>query len=114
MDDVGDADSFWVLHSPFGDLHCGAVSGRVDVSHPELGLHHVAINGRKLPGSLLCIRGDSTWPLAVAEAYVRGNDLVARYQPVEDWPYSPHVYWCADRLEGVQGLIGSLSLLIFV
>lgn len=31
----------------------------------------------------------------MAESYVRGEDLVATYEPKTDWPYSTQIYWSA-------------------
>jgi hypothetical protein len=52
--------------------------------------------------------------LPVAEAYLRGSDLVASYTARDDWPFSPQIYWCADTVEPMPGLAGSLSLIVSV
>jgi hypothetical protein len=119
------SNSAWTLHGNVGELHRGrgALSARVDVARPDLGLQQAQVNGRDLPGHLLAIRrrietssraAEPAWPLPLADAYVRGDDLVAAYEPVEDWPYSPQLYWSAAPLEGIDDLLSSLSLLISV
>ena len=115
-------DNAWTLHAGVGVLRVGALCGRVDVSHPELGVHDARLSGRTLADRLLCVcraadaAGESKpgWPLPIADAYVRGNDLVASYQPTNDWPYSPQIYWRANTLASIDGVIGSLSLLVSV
>ena len=61
-----------------------------------------------------CRTRASWWPLPVAESYVRGNDLVATYAPIDTWPYSPQVYSRKNALQLVDGVLGSLSLLLSV
>jgi hypothetical protein len=52
--------------------------------------------------------------LPLAEAYVRGNDLVATYSPAAEWPYSPQLYWQARTLQLIDGVLGSVSMLVSV
>jgi hypothetical protein len=83
--------------------------------------------GNKLDGRWHCVRRDTAaplssaatideraWPLAVAEGYVRGGDLVASYEATTDWPYAPQIYWQTGHLDSVPGVVGSLSLLLSV
>ncbi len=116
-------DKAWTLNSAVGELRYGPLSGRVDVSRPDSGLRQIQLDGRDLPGHLLAVQryaekgsheANSEWPLAIADAYVRGIDLVARYQPADDWPYAPQIYWRADPGVEAQGIVGSLSLLVSV
>jgi hypothetical protein len=84
-------------------------------------LQKVHWNGRELPGHLLGVRRhpehsshESAWPLPIADAYVRGDDLIAVYQPADAWPYAPQLYWTAGQCEDNQRVLASLSLLISV
>src|SRR5688572_27485433 len=101
MDQVATHERTWTLERTIGALQVGALSARVDAFHPELGLQNLQLNGRNAAARLLSIHRDEedaaecTWPLSLAEAYVRGNDLVASYQPSDDWPYAPQIYWSA-------------------
>jgi hypothetical protein len=118
----------WSFEHPIGELRQAMFSGRVDVSHPEIGLHDLELSGRKLAGRLLCVHRHAdtvgspapdreakpAWPLPIADAYVRAGDLVAGYLPSDGWPYAPQIYWRADTLEPIDGVIGSLSLLVSV
>jgi hypothetical protein len=109
----------WSLHGNVADLSCGKLSGRIDALRPNAGLHDVAFDGaRQMMSMLRAYRSDSTheksWPLPVAESYVRGNDLVASYQATEEWPFSPQLYWRANSLRAVNGVLASASLLVSV
>lgn len=108
----------WVLEDYCALLRENSLAGRIDVVHPDLGLQNVQVNECSLHGQLLNVQrgsdGPNSWPLAVAETYVRGDDLIATYRPVEDWPYSPQIYWRTGALDRAEGLFGSLSLLVSV
>jgi hypothetical protein len=58
--------------------------------------------------------GSPPWPLRTTEAYIRGHDLVASYEPAADWPFSPQLYWQADTMRHVAEVRASLSLLVSV
>jgi hypothetical protein len=106
------------LQGNLAELHCGALFGHIDVSRPQSGLHRAKLNGSPAEISLMSVRRsdarDSSWPAPLAEAYVRANDLVAAYQPTPDWPFSPQLYWRANLLRGINGVMASASLLASV
>lgn len=112
----------WSLNGTIGELSNDSLSGVVDVAWPSAGLQLLKSVTGSATSSLLGVhrgaeRSQSNetanlWPLAVAETYVRGKDLVASYRPADDWPYSPQIYWQADALGAVDDLLGSLSLLV--
>ena len=56
----------------------------------------------------------AAWPAKLADAYVRGDDLVATFQATDDWPFAPQVYWRADTLESIDQVLGSVSLVVSV
>jgi len=120
MDDMARVENSWRLESPIAELSVGGISGRVDVSRPQLGLHRVAFNGQPQDARLLSLGSDDAgrdsdvpgWP--VADAYVRGHDLVAMYRPRDDWPFSPQVYWQANAPQSASDALGGLSLFISV
>jgi hypothetical protein len=128
MDDAASGKCRWELEREVGLLKGGGLAGRVDVSRPELGFGDVRVGARSLGGRWFCVKRDADtplleavfpqdkplWPLAVAEAYVRGADLVASYQPATDWPFAPQIYWRAGALDEVDGVVDSLSLLVSV
>jgi len=122
MDDIESALPTWLLNENVAQLSYGPLAGRVDVARPGAGLQLDII-----AGGLLSVfrtfesastdsenaRDDTTlWPLPIADVYVRGNDLVATYQAVEAWPYSPQVYWRATALDAVDGVRASMSLIV--
>lgn len=109
----------WTLRGNVAQLSCGKLSGRIDSSRPHAGLHDVAFAGVQHAMDLLCVyRSDITdeklWPLSLVESYVRGNDLVASYQATDSWPFSPQLYWRANSLRAVDGVLASASLLVSV
>jgi hypothetical protein len=119
VDNAVNERGVWSLHGNVADLSCGKLSGRIDTSRPNAGLHDVAFDGaRQMTSMLRAYRSDSrhekSWPLPVAESYVRGNDLVASYQATDDWPFSPQLYWRANSLRAVDGVLASASLLVSV
>jgi hypothetical protein len=122
VDETSTASDTWRYQQPTAELRCGGLSGRVDASKPQLGLHEISIESRTLKGRILCVRqsdeaADGGRPrddaLPVADAYVRGADLVATYRPTDNWPFSPQVYWRIDRAHGSAPL-ASQSLLVSV
>ena len=118
MNSASAQDGSWALEGTSGALRSGTLAGIVDVSRPDLGLRNVKLSERRLSGQLLQVQREaddaSAWPLSVAEAYVRGADLVASYRPSNDWPYSPQIYWRAGAIDSFDGLLGSFSLLVSV
>jgi len=125
MEEASEVPAAWSLCGLIGQLQRGPFGGTIDVSRPDLGLQDVMIRHELIRGSYLNVirgmpasnpisdRGDSTsWRSPVADAYVRGNDLVASYQSIDEWPYSPQLYWQADLPGSVGGVAASLSLLV--
>ncbi len=123
MDDSSTVPDWWCFQPPTAELRRAPWSGRVDVSHPELGLNAISVGTGSFTGRILCVtRSDDSsdsrqqhrgapWPLA--DAYVRGADLVATYAPTEGWPFSPQIYWRINPTDrGDQSC--SLSLLVSV
>jgi hypothetical protein len=109
----------WSLRGNVAELNCGKISGSLDVSRPNAGLHKVTFDGAHQPIDFLRshrsdMGAEKSWPLPVAESYVRGNDLVATYLAVDDWPFSPQLYWRANSLCAVDGVLASASLLVSV
>jgi hypothetical protein len=119
----------WLLNKSNAELKCGAFAGSLDVARPNIGIHQASFDYATKPCLFLGVhrqpelndahaneddRGRVLWPLPVSECYVRDNDLVATYTPVNSWPYSPQVYWSAGVLNQVDGVQGSLSVLVSV
>ncbi len=85
----------WRLTANIADLHCGPLTGRIDLAAPHLGLTALSWNAHEQNGAL--------WKLTPVEptariggledAYIRGEDLVATYRPGPNFPYRLEVYW---------------------
>jgi hypothetical protein len=129
MDDSSGAPAAWTLRHNVAQLVAGRLAGNVDVTRPDQGFRCTALDHDSAPCSLFCTsRADVTasidftnpehslksWPLAIADAYVRGNDLVTSYRPCDEWPYAPQLYWQAGALDLVEGTLASLSQLVSV
>src|SRR3989304_1468889 len=110
------ASEFWFLDGSVGRARAGSRSAQVDLARPQLGLHRLRLCDESLVGQLLAIApGDArAWPGGLADAYGRGGDLVARYEPSGDWPFAPQVYWRAESFDNVNGPRGGLSLLVSI
>ncbi len=109
----------WLLHGNVAQLSCGNLSGRLDTARPQAGLYGVKLPDAHRAIALLGVyRADvadmKSWPLVPAEVYLRGHDLVASYKPTSDWPFSPQLYWRANSLQMVDGVLASASLLVSV
>jgi len=110
----------WLLQQSVGTLQTDAMSGTIDVAHPERGLLDLRLQERPMDGKrlIICRNEQSaarpTWPLALAETYVRDDDLVASYSSSSDWPYFPQIYWTANSLNDVDGVIASIAILCSV
>jgi hypothetical protein len=119
----------WSLRGTIGKLTNGPLSGEVNVAHPHLGLRCMELDYEKWQCALLgVVRGDEPlvvtakkfdgdareWPLPVVDEYVRGNDLVASYRAIEQWPYAPQIYWQTNALDFVEGVAASMSVLVSV
>lgn len=123
MDDSSTVPDGWCFQPPTAELRRTPWSGRVDVSHPELGLDAISAGTGSFIGRILCVRRSSDssdnreqhqgapWPLA--DAYVRGADLVTTYAPTEGWPFSPQIYWRINSTDRREQSC-SLSLLVSV
>ncbi len=132
MDGTTTSSDSWALQHLIAQLRCGILAGHLEVSHPGHGLHHLSLDGRPFDARLLCIYrvGKQAIPVEypassaehvlgkgpeweVTDSYVRGPDLVARYLPTKEWPYSPEFYWRANPDFDVHPL-ASLSLIVSV
>jgi hypothetical protein len=129
MADTARASSAWSLKGTTGTLTCGKLSGSLDVARPHFGLHRPEFDYNSVPCAFVGVMrapelpvtiasfehsDNCGWPLAVAESYVRGNDLVAAYHPNDAWPYAPQIYWQAHPSNSVTPALASMSLLVSV
>lgn len=109
----------WDFQRPLGRLQHQRLVGQVDVRRPAAGMHLLQFDSQPLVGSLL----GTAWcsPSAgegleapLAEAYARGNDLVACYAPTHDWPYSSQIYWRLEESYAVAGALAGAMLMVSV
>jgi hypothetical protein len=127
MDRAIPSDHAWLFSNPRAELHAGALCGLLDVSRPELGLSRLTIDRQPCSGKLFGVlpHAQSEWEQTaphdelsklpvrqLADAYVRGDDLVAAYKPTEAWPYDTQIYWQATDPASATELLSSMSLLV--
>jgi hypothetical protein len=106
----------WKFRQPIGELLAGALAADVDVGNPQLGFHGFRLRSQPLNGTLLAAVANNAaaWPVKLAEAYVRGDDLVASYSPSADWPYAPQIYWSSESGDRDSGVLAAVSLLVSI
>lgn len=106
----------WKYQRPAAELKCGSLAARVDVSQPQLGVHGLRLHAQSISGHLLSLKPSevAAWPATLADAYIRGGDLVATYEPTKDWPYAPTIYWRAEQAAAGHGALAALSLLVSI
>lgn len=113
---------YWTLEHRVARLRLDTATARVDVAQPQLGVQELRLDSRSIDGQLLALAPSeavATWPARVADAYVRGPDLVATYAggAFEDgtsWPYSPQVYWTILPPEHGSEIVASLALVVSI
>ena len=118
----------WTLNHTLARLNSSCITACVDAAHPERGIQELSFDRCGIDGSILRLcrskLGDNTrydagrptydWPLVLSDVYVRDNDLVASYQPNDDWPYAPQVYWRADPFADIDWVPASLEVLVAI
>lgn len=117
MDPRPDNQDGWTWHRPTAALRCGPIAGEVDVDQPPRGLHRLRLHGTEMPGHLLGVdwtaAADRQAQIAPADAYLRGDDLVARYASQPGAPFAPQVYWRCEAV-AANGPLAALSLWVSI
>ncbi|BBO31282.1 hypothetical protein [Lacipirellula parvula] len=100
---------FWELDGHRAILHTGRLVGMIDLAQPSHGLTAIRVDGAAIVGSLMGVdvsatetRGTSAdEPWTIADAYIRGRDLVASYREPRELPFNLQLYWRAiDAADG--------------
>jgi len=114
------------LDGNFAVLSSAHLFGRVDFSRPNVGMQLQQTDVSSSTAQILGVRCHeepsgheidrtaAAWPLRTSDVYIRGDDLVASYEPAPDWPFSPQLYWQSGALRQLDGVRASLSLLVSV
>lgn len=93
----------WKLDGTDATLEIAGTLTRVDVAMPAHGFLSSASNGRFM--QLLPAELGAGKTLKLADAYVRGSDLVALYEPLPSHQVQPQVYW-RGREDAERGGVG--------
>lgn len=92
---------FWELDGHRAILHTGRLVGMIDLTQPSRGLTAIRVDGAAIVGSLMGVDVSSTEtrgtsadePWTIADAYIRGRDLVATYREPRELPFNLQLYW---------------------
>ena len=101
--------NFWELDGCRAILHAGRLTGMIDLTQPSRGLTGIRVDGAAIVGSLMGVDVSSTEtrgtsadePWTIADAYVRGRDLVVSYREPRELPFNLQLYWRA--IEAADG-----------
>ncbi|WP_428308202.1 hypothetical protein [Lacipirellula sp.] len=104
---------FWELDGHRAILHTGRLVGMIDLTQPARGLTAIRVDGAAIVGALMGVdvtssetRGTSLdEPWTIADAYIRGRDLVATYREPCEQPFNLQLYWrTIDAADGTPTL----------
>jgi hypothetical protein len=103
----------WQLSETSAVWQSGGLVLRLDLSAPEMGLDALAVKGQATSGARLLatrtLHADGKSEV-VADAYIRGDDLVATYVQTAARPFRPQIYW--RGLAGNDQALGGLELIL--
>jgi hypothetical protein len=107
----------WVLEGTRARLAMPELVAELDLNQPDQGLHGIVFRGQVLEGQRIAAvelaKGRGYEP-PLADAYVRGDDLVATYAPSEKCPLRVQAYWRALPLDQVPSGATGLDLEVSV
>lgn len=112
-----DAHENWTLADGVARLCAGELTARIDVAHPEFGLQDVRFHSLRIDGHLLNLSSGgaaAAWPARVADAYIRGHDLVTSYVGDASWQFAPQVYWSVVPQPDRGGVRAALAVVVSV
>jgi hypothetical protein len=110
----------WRLTDHEANLAIGQLAARLDLARPERGLTDWTLDGRPLAGGVFEVdlgdpsRARADAPIAVDDAYVRGDDLVAVYGPSPTSPYRMQIYWRGAAATSRAAALGAVDLVASV
>ncbi len=104
------AASIWTVRDGVAQANFEPFAARVEIARPHLGLLGVrpGIGDATHPVLQFHFAGTPEGPEPISDCYVRGNDLVARYQQTSERPFETQLYWriLADQIgECVYGAV---------
>ena len=109
--------SWQLVDNHHAQLTGDSLTAQVDAHAPQQGLDQLAVGGQSLGGHLLAVRflpeGGRT-NAVLAESYVRGDDLVATYVPVDERPYRPQLYWRLQPTIGELPAVAAIDLMVSI
>ena len=113
-------ESPWRWHSPVAQLALNDVHGSIDVTQLHVGISNLQVHRRKQLGSILGVAVSQPDDRAevrgarLREAYVRGNDLVTKYDDSAGQPIRTTVYWRGQTIVGQNVSYPAVSLAVSI
>ncbi|HEY5314302.1 MAG TPA: hypothetical protein VIK18_17345 [Pirellulales bacterium] len=83
----------WTLEQPTARLDLPRLKARLDLQHPEHGLHALDFRQQPLAATVELLGVDLAPASAPTEAYGRQGDLVVSYPGTAEGPLAVQVYW---------------------
>lgn len=106
----------WHLASHLAHLRIGRLGASLDLLRPAAGLADWHGLNSELPDfRILAMQLPSFragQPQALAEAYLRGRDLIAAYRATADWPVFLHATWRALPAGQPPGTLAAIDLIV--
>jgi hypothetical protein len=110
--------AIWSLDERDARLQLGGLAARLDFTRPRLGLHDIRVSGHSIAGASLlapCFSvQDAGQALALADCFIRGDDLVVTYAQSPARPVRVQIYWRALPLAESAGFIGAIDVQVSV
>jgi hypothetical protein len=86
----------WTLEPATAKLELPRLHARLDLQHPEHGLHALDFRQQNLPAAVELLGVDLSPALVPADVYGRQGDLVVNYAGTNERPVAVQVYWRAN------------------
>ncbi len=112
------SSDIWRLCGAQGQFRLGELSGAIDISRPGHGLHELEIAGQSCAQAQLLsvyFQGeDRLQSQTVADAFVRGRDLVVTYAQLQSLPVRLQICYRLQSADQIPGCVAAVDLQISV
>lgn len=115
MDLADVSNAIWQLEADSAMLATASLAATVDLAHPAMGLHNLAINGQRFESTnifQLNPPGANAWE--IEDCYCRGHDLIVTYAPSKEHPLRTQLIWRVGGADNPLGSGDSIELIVSV
>ncbi len=114
------SNAIWQLEADSAMLTMASLAATVDLPRPTMGLHNIAVSGRRIesakifqlsPPPLSLSRADA-WQLE--DCYCRGRDLIVTFAPSKEYPLRTQLIWRAHNTDDPSVSLGGIELIVSV